>query len=151
MTEKTITICGKDVPILYCAATETGYERLSQKGIDVFLPTFGTNPEDPEKTIMTAPPTANTEDYLQLAIAAIVAANEAERQAKKLKQEELPLPIDADDLLYRATKAEVTALITAVVELRNEWYGLSKVISDSAMKPAEVEDPDDKKEQAEKN
>ena len=73
MTEKTITICGKDVPILYCAATETGYERLSQKGIDVFLPTFGPNPDKPEETIMTAPPTANTEDYLQLAIAAIVA------------------------------------------------------------------------------
>ena len=142
MTEKTITICGKDVPILYCAATETGYERLAQKGIDVFLPTFGPNPDNPEETIMTAPPTANTEDYLQLAIAAIVAASESKKQE---------VPIDADDLLYRATKAEVTALITAVIELRNEWYGLSKVISDSAMKPAEVEDPDDKKEQEGKN
>ena len=142
MTEKTITICGKDVPILYCAATETGYERLAQKGIDVFLPTFGPNPDNPEETIMTAPPTANTEDYLQLAIAAIVAASESKKQE---------VPISADDLLYRATKAEVTALITAVIELRNEWYGLSKVISDSAMKPAEVEDPDDKKEQEGKN
>ena len=142
MTEKTITICGKDVPILYCAATETGYERLAQKGIDVFLPTFGPNPDKPEETIMTAPPTANTEDYLQLAIAAIVAASESKKQE---------VPISADDLLYRATKAEVTALITAVIELRNEWYGLSKVISDSAMKPAESEDPDDKKEQEGKN
>ena len=142
MTEKTITICGKDVPILYCAATETGYERLAQKGIDVFLPTFGPNPDNPEETIMTAPPTANTEDYLQLAIAAIVAASESKKQE---------VPISADDLLYRATKAEVTALITAVIELRNEWYGLSKVISDSAMKPAESEDPDDKKEQEGKN
>ena len=142
MTEKTITICGKDVTILYCAATETGYERLAQKGIDVFLPTFGPNPDKPEETIMTAPPTANTEDYLQLAIAAIVAASESKKQE---------VPITADDLLYRATKAEVTALITAVIELRNEWYGLSKVISDSAMKPAEREDPDDKKEQEGKN
>ena len=142
MTEKTITICGKDVTILYCAATETGYERLAQKGIDVFLPTFGPNPDKPEEIIMTAPPTANTEDYLQLAIAAIVAASESKKQE---------VPITADDLLYRATKAEVTALITAVIELRNEWYGLSKVISDSAMKPAEVEDPDDKKEQEGKN
>lgn len=142
MTEKTITICGKDVTILYCAATETGYERLAQKGIDVFLPTFGPNPDKPEETIMTAPPTANTEDYLQLAIAAIVAASESKKQE---------VPITADDLLYQASKQEVTALITAVIELRNEWYGLSKVISDSAMKPAEVEDPDDKKEQAEKN
>ena len=142
MTEKTITICGKDVTILYCAATETGYERLAQKGIDVFLPTFGPNPDKPKETIMTAPPTANTEDYLQLAIAAIVAASESKKQE---------VPITADDLLYRATKAEVTALITAVIELRNEWYGLSKVISDSAMKPAESEDPDDKKEQEGKN
>ena len=142
MTEKTITICGKDVTILYCAATETGYERLAQKGIDVFLPTFGPNPDKPEETIMTAPPTANTEDYLQLAIAAIVAASESKKQE---------VPISADDLLYQASKQEVTALITAVIELRTEWYGLSKVISDSAMKPAEVEDPDDKKEQEGKN
>ena len=142
MTEKTITICGKDVTILYCAATETGYERLAQKGIDVFLPTFGPNPDKPEETIMTAPPTANTEDYLRLAIAAIVAASESKKQE---------VPITADDLLYQASKQEVTALITAVIELRNEWYGLSKVISDSAMKPAESEDPDDKKEQEGKN
>lgn len=137
MTEKNITLHGKQVSILYCAATETGYERLSGKSIETFLPTFGTD-EETGKTVMTAPPTATTEDYLQLSIAAIVAANEAERISKNLKADDLPLPITADDLLYKAQKQEVTALITAVIELRNEWYGLSKVISDSAMKPADV-------------
>ena len=29
MNAKTITICGKDVELLYCAATETGYESIS--------------------------------------------------------------------------------------------------------------------------
>lgn len=148
MTEKTITLCGKQVPILYCAATETGYEHLSGKSIEVFLPTFGTD-EKTGKTVMTAPPTATTEDYLRLSIAAIVAANEADRLRKNLKADELPPPITADDLIYKAAKQEVTALITAVIELRNDWYGLSKVINDSAMKPADV--PAEDKEDEPKN
>ena len=31
--EKTITICGKEVKMRYCAATETGFERLAEKSI----------------------------------------------------------------------------------------------------------------------
>lgn len=136
MTEKTIKLCGKDVPILYCAATETGYERLSGKNIEVFLPTFGK--DDDGNVIISEPPKATTEDYLQLSIAAIVAANEAERLAKNMKPDEFPLPITSEDLLYQAAKSEVTSLITAVIELRNEWYGVSTVVKEPT--PQEEED-----------
>ena len=33
-TEKTITICGKEVKLLYCAATENGYEQLAGQSIN---------------------------------------------------------------------------------------------------------------------
>ena len=43
LAQKTITLCGKQVEMLYCAATETGYEQLvsgTGKDINVFLPTI---------------------------------------------------------------------------------------------------------------
>lgn len=52
-----------------------------------------------------------------IAIAAIIAASEADGK---------DLPIDSKDLLYCASKPEVMSLFTAVMELRNEWYGLRR-------------------------
>ena len=139
-TEKTIEICGQQVPLLYSAATETGYEQLSGKEINVFLPTFGK--DDEGNVIITQQPVATTTDYMQLAIAAVVAANEKERFMKKLKPEELPLPIESGDLLYRATKAEVTQIIATVLELRNAWYEVSAVMRQD--QPADNDEDDDK-------
>ena len=126
MTEKTITICGREVNMIYCAATEAGYEQLSGKQISVFLPQFGKDKDG--NVIITQQPTATTEDYLHLVVAAVVAANEKERHIKQLKPEELPLPIDSADLLYNATKAEITQTIATVLELRNAWYEIPAVM-----------------------
>lgn len=134
MTEKTINLCGKDVPILYCAATETGFERLSGKPISVFVPTFGRDEKDPDKVVITEPPTATTEDYLQLGIAAIVAASEAARARHRGK--EAALPVSTEDILYKASKDEVTELVTVTIQLRNEWYGISKVMEASDAAPS---------------
>ena len=125
-TEKTIEICGRQVPLLYSAATETGYEQLSGKQISVFLPQFSKDKDG--NVIITQQPTATTEDYLHLVVAAVVAANEKERHIKKMKPEELPLPIDSADLLYNATKAEITQIIATVLELRNAWYEIPAVM-----------------------
>ena len=125
-TEKTIEICGRQVPLLDSAATETGYEQLSGKQISVFLPQFGKDKDG--NVIITQQPTAITEDYLHLVVAAVVAANEKERHIKKLKPEELPLPIDSADLLYNATKKEITQIIATVLELRNAWYEIPAVM-----------------------
>ena len=37
-TEKNIQICGKQVTMRYCAATETGYEKISGKSSAIFVP-----------------------------------------------------------------------------------------------------------------
>lgn len=124
ITEKTITICGKEVRMRYCAAAETGFESLSGKRIDVFS---GTPTEwDAEgKPTKFDPPAATTQDYLTLAVAAIVAAYS--------RNNEEP-PVTSEDILYDASPQEVSNLLTTVVLLRVEWYKVPEVVKPD-MKP----------------
>ena len=123
MTSKTIKICGKDVEIFYCAATENGYERMSGKEINVFLPTFKKNEHG--ETVIDKMPEATSEDYIILAIAGVVAA------ATYRKQEPA---ITSDDLLYEAKPTERNELVTTIIELRNEWYEVPKIVEEIARK-----------------
>ena len=115
MNSKTITICGKEVEMLYCAATETGYESISGQSCEIFIPEISKDKQGKDQIQMRAA----TRDYIQLAVAAIIAAYTR-------KGEEAP--VTADDILYNATSQEVTALITTVIELRNAWYKVPSVI-----------------------
>lgn len=117
MTEKTITICGKEVKMIYCAATENGYEFISGKSIDVFIPKFGKNEKGED--IIAEPANATRADYMMLGIAGITAYYS--------KQDEEP-PVMSKDILYDATPTEVANLITSIVELRAAWYDIPKVV-----------------------
>ena len=130
MNTKTITICGKEVEMLYCAATETGYESLTGKSCEIFIPQVIKDEQGQEKVQMRAA----TSDYLSLGTAAIVAAYTRRGE---------DAPITADDILYNATSKEVTTLITTVIELRNAWYRIPSVVPS--------EDDTDKKEDEPKN
>lgn len=133
MTEKTIKIGGKSVNMLYCAATENGYEDISGKGIGVFVPTFGKDNDGNQ--IITKEAVATIGDYVMLAYAGIIAS--ATR-----RQEEVPITVD--EILYEITPAERNLLVTTIAELRNEWYGVPKVA-------ASLIESDDKEEDGEKN
>ena len=50
MKEKIINICGKNVKLIYCAATENSFETVAGKSIGVFVPTLE---ERDGKTIIT--------------------------------------------------------------------------------------------------
>lgn len=115
MNSKIITICGKEVEMLYCAATETGYESISGQSCDIFIPEISKDDKGKDQIRMRAA----TRDYIQLAVAAIIAAYTRKREEA---------PVTADDILYNATSQEVTALITTVIELRNAWYKVPSVI-----------------------
>lgn len=131
LAQKKITLCGKQVEMLYCAATETGYEQLvsgTDKDINVFLPTILERDADGKPT-KVEPPVAQTDDYLKLALAAIIAA------AASKKQEPV---VSADDIMYHASSQEITAMITAIVELRTKWYTIPE-----AVKPETDEKPGD--------
>lgn len=129
--EKTIQICGKDVEMLYCAAAETGYERLANRSSAVFVPTVLERDENGKPTKIE-PPQALGDDYIKLAISAIIAA-----YAKHGGHE---APVTADDIMYDATPKDVELLITTVIELRNLWYEVPNTV-----KPETDEKPDDGK------
>ena len=133
IAEKTITICGKEVKMRYCAAAETGYESLSGNSIAVFSPTFGK--DDDGNDIITEPAKATTQDYLTLAVAAIVAAY--------ARGNEEP-PVTSEDILYDAAPTEVAELLTTVVMLRVEWYKVPDVVKPDIQ-------PDERKGKKSKN
>lgn len=114
--EKNITLVGKEVRMRYCAAAETGYEQLSGKSIDVFLPTVT---KDDEGSKVTTPPSATRDDYIKLAYAAITAAYSRAMQEQ---------PVTANELLFDASPREIADLISAVVELRLAWYDIPEVM-----------------------
>ena len=104
----------------YCAATETGFEKLTGKSIsDISF--------------------ATQEDTITLAISAIVAAY--------ARNNEEP-PISSDDLLYDAKPADIIELAKTVIELRAEWYGIPKVVADELEKEADEIDDSEKEKNA---
>ena len=129
MTKRTITICGKDVEIFYCAATENSFERMTDKNIGVFLPTFKKNEKG--ETVIDEMPKATNEDYLYLALAGIVAADTYyEREAI----------ITSKEIVYDATPAERNLLLNTIIELRSEWYEVPKLVADIAAKESKEAD-----------
>ena len=53
MNTKTIKLCGKDVQIGYCAATENAFENFSDKSIQVFVPTYGKDKDGKDIIVCT--------------------------------------------------------------------------------------------------
>ena len=123
-----------EVKMLYCAATETGYQKLSSKMIDVFVPTIDKDAEG--KPYVKEPPKATDEDYIMLALAAIIAAYECNGEEA---------PIDSHDILYTATREEVIALVSAVMQMRQEWVfvpsTIEKEIKETGDKPKNAKTP----------
>ena len=139
MTEKTINICGKEVGMIYCAATENGFEIISRgMSINVFVPEFGKDEQGND--IITKPAEATIGDYLTLAMAGIIA------YYTKAKQE---TPVTSEDIMYETTPAERNLLISTVIELRSQWYGIPSVVAEELK--AEQQEGDKKKEDGEKN
>lgn len=125
--EKTIKICGKDVQMRYCLASETGFEKLADKEVSVFLPTPTSRQDDKGNTIYDKPK-ATTDDFIRLGIACIVAAYERTEQEP---------PVNVGDIMYDATPDEVAAMIASTYELRMKWYELPGVIKPETEKKEE--------------
>lgn len=116
-TETTIQLNGQEVTMRYCTAAETGYENMSGKSSEVFLPTIKKD-EDGNVSDVT-PPAAKLGDYVTLALAAIIASYTARGE---------DAPIDSSYLMYDATPDEIKVLVAAVAQLRAEWYKVPTVV-----------------------
>ena len=114
--ERTINICGQDVLMCYCAATETGYETISGKSSVIFIPKVI---KDAKGQVQTVEPNCNMADCITLAVAGIIASYDRRHQEA---------PITSEDILYNAAPSEVQNLITAILEMRNEWYQVPNMI-----------------------
>jgi hypothetical protein len=118
-----ITILGREIEMLYCAATETGFEDIAGKTADIFNPIPVLDKEGKVKELM--PPSATTKDYIYLAVACIVAAYAS-------RGEEAPNL--TNDILYNATPAEVQLLTKTAIELKLEWYKVPTTATIDKMK-----------------
>lgn len=98
--EKTINICGKEVKMRYCAAAETGYEKLSGKSIgDIdFL---------------------KQEDLIRLSVSAIIAA---------YLRDEAKAPVTDEEIILDAKPKELIEMFTTILELRAAWYEVPAVV-----------------------
>ena len=122
---ETITLCGKKVKIMYCAATETGYETVAGKSSQVFLSTVLERDENGNVT-KSEPPAAVLDDYIKLALAGIIAAYASEDKES---------PVTGKDILYKATSEEITNLVSTIVRLRVAWYNVPDVVAPDKQQP----------------
>ena len=113
--EKIITINSIDVSMRYCAAAETGYEQLAHQSSDIFSPVIEEDEEGNKKITSKA----TTDDWIKLGMAAIIAAYSRNGQKP---------PITPAYIMYDAQPDEVRQIISTVIELRNQWYGIPSTI-----------------------
>ena len=114
----------------YCAATETGYETISGKPATIFMPDIT---KDAKGNIISIETKAETEDYIKLALAAIIAAYARDNQKA---------PIQSEEIMYDAQPKDVILLIKTVTELRNEWYDIPSIIKPDENQTDENQDED---------
>jgi len=98
MKTKKITLCGKEVTIAYCFATELAFKNFTGISIENF---DATNPEH----------------IIYLILSAIAAY---------CQKKEIEAPIKDTDLMYEAKPQELIVGLTEVMKLRAEWYELPK-------------------------
>lgn len=111
-TEKTINICGKYVRMRYCAATETGFERVTNKPIGIFT--------EQGKAMML--------DYIYLAYAAIIAAYSKDNEEPTVSSEEI---------MYEATPQEISDMMKALIDIKKAWYHVPDVLTPETDKVSE--------------
>lgn len=140
--EKTIQLTRKgkngdpelvDVKLRYCAATETGFEAMSGKSMEVFNPKIV---KDDKGTNQVINPTATDEDYIKLAMAAIIAAY--------ARNDEEP-PVQSEDIIYECTRQQVMDMVMAVSQMRIQWLNIPKLIESEIKKEAETKKTSRKK------
>ena len=124
MTKKEITICGKQVTLAYCYATEIGYKNLAGEDITDFA-------QEAVKAIQSEK-SPDIEKVIYAIIASMMAFYE---DADKM-------PVKDADIMKDATPLEVGTALGTILGLRGEFYNIPN---------GEPKDTDEEKAEAEKN
>ena len=94
MKTKEITICGKQVMLAYCFATELAFKNFTGLEIEEFDP-------------------SNRDHIIYMILAAI---------AVYYQKCEEDAPIKDTDLMYESKPAEIIDAIKETIKLKNDWY-----------------------------
>ena len=124
MTKKEITICGKQVTLAYCYATEIGYKNLAGEDMTDFV-------QEAVKAIQSEK-SPDIEKVIYAIIASMMAFYE---DADKM-------PVKDADIMKEATPLEVGTALGTILGLRGEFYNIPN---------GEPKDTDEEKAEAEKN
>lgn len=111
MITKEITICGKQVTLGYCYATEIAYKAMADEDINDFVGSAVARiqeKKDPE-----------IKGMLFFILAAIKSYYESQS-----KLEDGTPPVTDGDLMYNATPAEICKALGTVLSLRAEFYNI---------------------------
>lgn len=107
MITSKINICGQEVCVGYCYATEIAFHNYTGVNVDKF------NPGNPQHTIY----------LIMAAIFAYYNAKEHDGEGHDLTDE---------GLLYDSKPGEIVEAFKTVMELRQEWYGVESKNSDNS-------------------
>jgi len=110
MKTKEITICGTQVTLAYCFATEISYKILAEDDITDFI-----------KSSIKDIQNEHMPD-VRKSIYAILAAMTAYCDANGIKE----YPITDDDIIFNAAPTEIATAIGTIIGLRSEFYRLPK-------------------------
>ena len=116
MKTKEITLCGKQVMLAYCFATELTFKNFTSIEIEDFDPT-------------------NRDHIIYMILSAIASYYESRE-----KEEEKKSPVIDKNLMYDAKPAEIIDALKEIIKLKNEWYEIPNG-DKIEEKPAEGEEP----------
>lgn len=105
MIKKETTICGKQVTLAYCYATEIAFKDLSDQDITDFM--IEAVPQIQDQKM----PSAKKVTHL------IVASMMSYYESKDEK-----MPIEVKDIMYQATASEIGNALGVIIGLRAEFY-----------------------------
>lgn len=105
MKQKEITICGKQVTLAYCYATEISYKIQTGEEITAFITEAIGNIQQKKMP--------DTKKSIHL----IIAAMQAYYESKKEK-----MPITDNELMFEVNPTELGTAIGTIIGLRSEFY-----------------------------
>jgi hypothetical protein len=116
MKTKEITLCGQQVTIGYCYATEIGYKILSDQDITDFIAEAIPALQDERMP--------NPQNTIYLIVAAIQAYYESLPVGPDGKKPEPP--VKDSDIIYHGDPLEIGTAIGTILSLRNDFYHVPK-------------------------
>ena len=126
MSKKEITLCGKQVTLAYCYATEIAFKDLSEQDITDFM--IEAVPQ------IQAQKMPDAKKVVLLIIAALMS------HYQSIGEE---TPIEDKDIMYRATSEEIGNALGVIIGLRAEFYRIPSGEPEDKPKDGDAEPKND--------